>query len=105
MSASVIHVQSTSLITTLGGHQKGVLIREVSLYPKSHYMYYSGMGLCSGHEKSVVIRELSLYPQSLLPKLTVMHNYPFDAVPSFLTATAHMTIKHVMFYVATGCQQ
>ena len=53
------------------GHQKSVLIREVSLYPKSHYMYYSWMELCSGHGHSVVIRELSLYPQSLLAKLTV----------------------------------
>ena len=66
-----LSVQSTLLITTLGGASKGVLICEVSLYPKSHYMYYSGMGLCSGHGNSVVIRELSLYPQSLLAKLTV----------------------------------
>ena len=43
--------------------------------PKSHYMYYSGMGLCSGHGNSVVIRELSLYPQSLLAKLTVYEYY------------------------------
>ena len=52
-------------------HSLAVLICEVSLYPKSHYMYYSGMGLCSGHGRSVVISELSLYPQSLLAKLTV----------------------------------
>ena len=48
---------------TRRGIKKSVLIREVSLYPKSHY---SWMGLCSGHGNSVVIRELSLYPQSLL---------------------------------------
>ena len=34
-------------------------------------MYYSWMGLCSGHGTSVVIRELSLYPKSLLAKLTL----------------------------------
>ena len=64
-------MQSTSLITTLGGRQKGVLIRKMLLYPKSHYNVLHGMGLCSGHGNSVVIRELSLYQQSLLVKLTV----------------------------------
>ena len=48
-------------------------IRKVSLCPKSHYMYYIWMGLCSGHGHSVVIREVSLYPQSLLAKLTVVN--------------------------------
>ena len=47
-------------------------IRKVSLFAKSHYMYYSRMGLCSGHGNSVVIRELSLDPKSLLAKLTVL---------------------------------
>ena len=70
-------LQSTSLILYRhpAGHQKSVLIREVSLYPKSHYMYYSWMGLCSGHGNAVDIRELSLYPQSLSAKLTVHHKY------------------------------
>ena len=63
-------VQSTLLITTLGGaskrcpYSRSVGIPEVSLYS-------SGMGLCSGHGNSVVVRELSLYSQSLLAKLTV----------------------------------
>ena len=74
-SACLHIVQSTSGITTLGGHQKSVLIREVSLYPKSHHMYYSWMGLCSGHGHSVVICELSLYPQ--LAKLTVVELFCF----------------------------
>ena len=38
-------------------------------------MYYSGMGLCSGHGHSVVIRELSLYPKSLIAKLTVADQF------------------------------
>ena len=64
-------MQSTSLLTTLVGCQKGVLIRKMSLYPKSHYYVLHAMGLCSGHGNSVVIRELSLYQQLLLAKLTV----------------------------------
>ena len=30
------------VLTTLGRASKGVHIREVSLYPKSHFMYYMG---------------------------------------------------------------
>ena len=64
------------------GHQKSVLIREVSLYPKSHYVLIQLEGTllwawkCCRYWRivvisAVVISELSLYPQSSLAKLTV----------------------------------
>ena len=59
-------------MTTLGGASESVLIREVSFYPKSHYVLQLDGTSAHGHENSVVIRELSLYPQSLLAKLTVL---------------------------------
>ena len=75
-ATAVVHVQSTLLITTLGGgasekcpYSRSVVMPEVSLY----VTYYIWTGLCSGHGNSVVIHEVSLYPQSLLAKLTVVN--------------------------------